>query len=98
MIALLRALALAALTSGCAFHSTIQSTPAGAQLTLPDGTTATTPAEVRLKWGPFTRRRVTATAVGYRTVTIDLRKAREIELVLVPEHDSVGTWTQDEVP
>ncbi len=68
-------LAFLLLSGGCAYRVQLESTPAGAQLLLPDGTVTTTPAETTVKWKPFHRQQVTAAAPGYRTLTVDLRRA-----------------------
>lgn len=114
-------LLLPLLGSSCAYRVALASNPAGAQITLPDGTTVSAPAEAQLRWRPFGKQEITAQAAGYRPVTVDLRKSEvrwahyvrdaifrpstyvgaprsEVEIVLVPEHGSVGTWTADEVP
>lgn len=68
-------LAVALAAPGCAYRVTIASAPAGAQLTLPDGSTPSTPAETTLRWRLFGRQLVTATAPGYRPLTVDLRRS-----------------------
>lgn len=60
--------------SGCGYRLTLNSQPAGAQLLLPDGEVLTTPTETTLRWRPFDRQRVVASAPGYRTLTVDLRR------------------------
>ena len=68
------AIAAVLLTSGCAYHLKLETEPAGAQVLLPDGSVVTTPTETTLKWGPFSRQEVVASAPGYRTLTVDLRR------------------------
>ncbi len=65
---------LCALLSGCAYKVELTSTPAGAQLLLPDGSTATTPTVATLRWRPFGTQPVIASAPGYREVRFDLRR------------------------
>jgi hypothetical protein len=116
-----RAALLALLLPGCAYRVTLASRPSAVTVALPDGSRVTTPAEVRLRWVPFGHQRVTATADGYRPLTVDLRRDEirwsrfvigtiahpsvlsgkprgEVELVLIPEHGPVGSWTEDDIP
>ena len=62
------------LTTGCAYKLQMHSNPAGAEVTLPDGTQVITPCEVTLRWAPFNRQLLTARAAGYRELTLDMRK------------------------
>lgn len=77
------AVALLVLTQGCAYRVAIGSSPAGAQLTLPDGTSTATPAVVKLRWVPLGEQIVTAAAPGYRTLQVDLRR-REVRWTHYP--------------
>lgn len=63
-------LALAA----CAYRVSLTSTPAPAEVVLPDGRTIVTPRTVRLRYVPFGHQRITATAPGYRAIEVDLRR------------------------
>lgn len=63
------------LGSGCAYRVSLASLPSGAQVTLPDGSTIATPSETTLRWKPFSKQEITVRAVGYRPLTIDLRRS-----------------------
>jgi len=65
---------VALLTSGCAYKVKLNTNPLAANVTLPNGTTVVTPAEVTLRYAPFSRQRIVVSAPGYRVVEIDLRK------------------------
>jgi hypothetical protein len=109
-------------SAGCAYKVRINTSPAGAELTLPSGETVITPNEVTLRWAPFNHQELTARAAGFRELTIDMRREEvrwghylrdilllhtrtwagqprgTVSLVMIPEHDGVGTWTAEEVP
>lgn len=65
--------------AGCAYTVTLTSDPTPAQVTLPDGRTVATPAEVTLRWAPFGHQRIVASAPRHRTLEVDLRRT-EIRL------------------
>ena len=69
----------ALMTSGCAYKVKLNSNPLAASVTLPDGTTVVTPADVTLRYVPFGHQRIVVSAPGYRVVEMDLRKS-EIKL------------------
>jgi hypothetical protein len=64
---------IALLLLGCPYRVTLTSDPTPAQLVLPDGSAAVTPLEAKLRWAPFSKQEVVATAPGYRPLTVDLR-------------------------
>lgn len=118
----------AGFASGCLYRVTVDSQPVPVTVVLPPGASAigggervSTPAEVDFRWVPFGHQRIVASANGYRTFEVDLRRnvirwrrivfrtiARpslrdgesrgEVQLLLVPEHGPVGTWTEDDIP
>lgn len=101
---------LALWLGACAYRVTLTSAPDGARVELPSGRVVATPATARLEWVPFGHQRVTASAPGFRPMTVDLRDSevrlghllhrserRVVELILVPEHGPAGTWTRDDV-
>jgi hypothetical protein len=65
---------IAAWLAGCAYTVALTSTPMPARVALPDGRIVATPTEARLRWAPFGHQVVTATAPGYRPLTVDLRR------------------------
>ena len=82
---------------GCFGHSkvTVDTRPTGATLEWKE-TVATSPGTVTVPFYPFARRKVQVSSPGYRPVTVILRrKDHQIEVVLVPEHGPVGTWTPE---
>lgn len=65
--------------SGCAYHVRIESAPAAATVSLPNGDRVVTPETVRFFWYPFAHQRVVVSAPGYRTVEMDLgRRGGEV--------------------
>jgi hypothetical protein len=97
--------------AACVYRVTLATEPAPVQIALPDGSVVATPAEVSLRWVPFGHQVVTASAPGYRPLTIDLRRTevrwphwlrgasrRKVELLLVPDHGPAGTWRPEDVP
>ena len=59
---------------GCAYKVDLVSDPAGARVELPDGSAVFTPEQVKLKVAPFTKQEITASAPGYRPLTLDVRR------------------------
>lgn len=59
--------------SGCAYKVTLSSVPP-AEIVLPNGDTVGTPADVTLRYVPFGHQWIRASAPGYRTLEVDLRR------------------------
>jgi len=65
---------IAWLLAGCAWRVQLESSPVPAQVLLPKEDRVATPAEVKLRWVPFGRQRITVSAKGYRPIEVDLRR------------------------
>jgi hypothetical protein len=93
---------------GCLYTVHLDSRPRPVVVELPDGRRVTTPTEVQVRWRPFRRQTLTASAVGYRPRVLrmgELRSHRalggrdiEVEVLLVPAHGPAGTWSAEDVP
>ena len=93
----------------CTYSVHIATRPTPALISLPDGTRIVSPADTRLKWSPLKRQTLTVSAQGHRPITVNIRDLRlrsgralsgqkgDLELILVPQHGSSGTWTEDDV-
>lgn len=102
------------IAGGCRYRVQVDVKPSPAVLELPDGRQAIAPGVIDVRWAPWNRQILRASAVGHRPVVVDLRKEEvrfgrfirrgfrsprgRVELILVPEHGPTGTWTQDDVP
>jgi len=77
---------LLALLVGCAYRVEMTSTPLGAAVRLPDGSTLVTPATAEFKYRPFRRQTLLVSAPGYRAMTVRVRSnvVRSSRFVLDP--------------
>lgn len=64
---------------GCSYTVQMHAEPVPAMVTLPDGSSVLTPAEVPVRIKPFAPKQVTVRAPGYRPLELDLRR-REVTL------------------
>lgn len=91
------------LLPGCVRRVIVESDPAGAMVRDEEQVLGPTPYERRVWWIPFAHQRVTVGMVGYRRVSVDLRRDLGLfrwqtvhEVVLVPEHGPSGTWLPED--
>ena len=88
-------------SAGCVREVRVRSQPTPADVLLSSGKLKLTPFTVKVRRTPFKPQLAEVTAVGYRPLVIDLRRAgpqNDIFVLLVPEHGPSGSWTTDEVP
>ena len=89
------------LMAACSTRVRIRSQPTPADILLPDGRRMLTPTQIVVRKVPFKPQLAEVSAVGYRTMVIDLRRTgpkRDIFLVLVPEHGPAGSWSEEQAP
>ncbi|MFT4625129.1 MAG: hypothetical protein ACI8PZ_003795 [Myxococcota bacterium] len=87
--------------TACSTRVRIRSQPTPVDILLPDGRRMLTPAQVVVRKTLFQPQLAEISAVGYRTVVIDLRRSGnrgDIFVVLVPEHGPAGSWSGNEAP